>query len=121
MERLWSPWRMQYVTAARTSGECIFCHAFAEARGEPLYRSELSVVMLNAYPYNTGHLMVAPGRHTGALDDLSAEERHDLMDVVSIATRVLDEAMNPNGFNLGMNLGSVAGAGVPDHLHIHIV
>lgn len=112
---------MQYISNAKSSGECIFCAEFAPRRSNPLYRTELSVVMLNAFPYNTGHLMVAPGRHVGALDELTTAERHDLMDVTTLATTVIDHAFNPHGYNVGMNLGASAGAGIPGHLHIHVV
>lgn len=112
---------MEYVGAEATSDECIFCSEFGAATGDPLYRTDLTVVMLNAYPYNTGHLMVAPGRHVGRPTELTADERHDLMDVVTLAVSVIGDTLHPDGFNVGMNLGEVAGAGIPGHLHAHIV
>jgi ATP adenylyltransferase len=125
VERLWSPWRSQYVTTAG-DGEgdgCIFCAGLArpdEAAGI-LHRAALVFVLLNAFPYNSGHLMVAPKRHVGETSELDERERHELMDVTSQSIEVVKRAMNPHGFNVGMNLGRVAGAGVPGHLHVHVV
>ncbi len=130
MERLWTPWRMQYVTSATGDDiDCIFCAALEERneaereelRSHVLYRGARVFVILNAYPYNTGHLMVAPNRHVGEIDELDEQERRDLMELTSTATSLIREAMSPHGFNVGMNLGRVAGAGVPGHLHVHVV
>jgi ATP adenylyltransferase len=115
---------MQYVGAAGEGDECIFCAHLAAGDDEAahiLYRAGAVFVVLNAFPYNTGHLMVAPTRHVGELRDLTADERHELMDVTTAAVQVVEEAMTPDGFNVGMNLGRVAGAGVPGHLHVHVV
>jgi ATP adenylyltransferase len=117
---------MQYVSNATGDDEaCIFCAALEADGGElsshVLYRGEKAFVILNAYPYNTGHLMIAPDRHVGELDQLEQDERAALMDLTSEATRIVREAMSPHGFNLGMNLGRVAGAGIPGHLHVHVV
>jgi ATP adenylyltransferase len=123
MERLWTPWRSEYVTKADDDG-CIFCDHLAERDDEKaniLYRGETTFVILNAFPYNTGHLMVAPMRHVGELSELETEERQELFDVMSRSIEVLRDAMNPHGFNTGMNLGRVAGAGLPGHLHVHVV
>ena len=112
---------MQYVSTSDSSGDaCIFCDHLAKGE-EVLYRGATAFVLLNAFPYNTGHLMVAPQRHTGEMSDLAAEERHELMDLASEAVRIVREAMGAHGFNVGMNLGSVAGAGIPGHLHMHLV
>ncbi|MFN2491112.1 MAG: HIT domain-containing protein [Actinomycetota bacterium] len=124
MERLWSPWRSQYVSTAGDGDGCIFCDALEredDAELGVLYRTRRVFVILNAFPYNTGHLMVAPTRHVGATDALADDESHELMDVTFTSVRLLREAMKPHGFNLGMNLGEIAGAGVPGHLHMHIV
>jgi ATP adenylyltransferase len=124
MERLWSPWRSEYVTSAGEDESCIFCAALRSDEDEAsgvLYRSDEVFVMLNAYPYNSGHVMVATRRHVGELVELSAGERHGLMDAVAATVGVLSEALHPHGFNMGTNLGRVAGAGVPGHLHVHVV
>jgi ATP adenylyltransferase len=125
VERLWSPWRMEYVQAARDESEgCLFCDKAALGDDEAAYivaRGDLSFVMLNAYPYNPGHLMVAPFRHVGELEELGEEELADASRLLQRSIRALKEASGPHGFNLGMNLGRVAGAGVADHLHWHVV
>jgi len=125
MEVLWAPWRMAYITSARTGAgaTCIFCEA---TRGEARERlllgtTDAALVMLNRYPYQNGHLLVAPRRHTAALPDLPAVEHADLAETLRRAVRTLDETLRPQGFNVGMNLGACAGAGVVDHLHWHIV
>lgn len=112
---------MQYVSTAEPSGECIFCAEFTAEPGKPLYRTSLTVVMLNAFPYNTGHVMVAPGRHVAVLNELTQDERHDLIEVTNLATTVIGGALKPDGFNVGMNLGTIAGAGIPGHAHVHVV
>lgn len=123
MKRLWAPWRIDYILDEK-SKECIFCAAQGQEneRGSLiLYRSHLSLVMLNRYPYTNGHLMVAPFRHTADLNELSSDEVIDLFDAVRLCKNVLQEAASPQGFNIGINLGKAAGAGVDEHLHIHIV
>ena len=119
---LWAPWRMAYV-GERAPRECIFC---AVTTGDPKERLLLgttpaSVVMLNRFPYQNGHVMVAPRRHTAALPDLPADEHADLAETLRRALRILETTFRPDGFNLGMNLGTCAGAGFADHLHWHIV
>ncbi|HEX2196247.1 MAG TPA: HIT domain-containing protein [Actinomycetota bacterium] len=111
---------MQYVTTSGGDDGCIFCDHLA-AGDEVLYRGPSTFVLLNAFPYNTGHLMVAPQRHVGELGDLSEQERHELMDLSAESVRIVREAMSAHGFNVGMNLGDVAGAGIPGHLHVHVV
>ena len=123
MEILWAPWRMTYVGAAREERACIFC---AAPTGDPRDRLLLgttihSLVMLNRFPYQSGHLMVAPRRHTADLPALSATEHADLAETLRRALAVIGDALRPEGFNLGMNLGACAGAGFADHLHWHIV
>ncbi len=124
MERLWSPWRSEYVAGAGDDEGCFLCESLS--REDPaergiLYRDERVFVILNAFPYNSGHVMVAPLRHVGELADLSAAERAALMEVTSRSVEVIREGLSPHGFNVGMNLGRVAGAGVPGHLHVHVV
>ena len=123
MKILWAPWRMAYIGAAKTDGGCIFCQA---TEGDPRERLLLgttgaSLVMLNRYPYASGHLMVAPRRHAASLNDLPGDEHVDLAETLRGALASLEGVLHPEGFNLGMNLGAPAGAGVKDHLHWHIV
>jgi len=118
---------MAYIQAAKEQGDddgCIFCDLPAEGddeRTKILVRGELAFVILNSFPYNPGHLMVAPFRHVGELEELREEELRDGDRLLQRAVRALREEMSPDGFNLGMNLGRVAGAGVPGHLHWHVV
>jgi ATP adenylyltransferase len=125
VERLWSPWRIEYVQAAKDDeGACIFCDKPALGDDEKaliLARGNLAFVMLNAYPYNPGHLMVAPFRHVGELEELTAEELGDASSLLQRSIRALKELSGPDGYNLGMNLGRVAGAGIADHVHWHLV
>jgi len=127
VERIWSPWRMAYIQAAKEQGEdggCIFCDLPAEGddvRTMILARDELAFVIVNSFPYNPGHLMVAPFRHVGAFTSLEAAELADVDALVARSIRALEQEMEPHGYNLGMNLGRVAGAGIPDHVHWHLV
>ena len=127
MERIWSPWRMAYIQAAKEQGEdggCIFCDLPAEGddvRTMILARGELAFVIVNSFPYNPGHLMVAPFRHVGAFTSLEGAELADVDALVARSIRALEQEMEPHGYNLGMNLGRVAGAGIPDHVHWHLV
>jgi ATP adenylyltransferase len=126
MERLWSPWRMEYIRSAvaEESDGCFFCEALAKEDDEAmlvLARGEQAFVILNAYPYNPGHLMVATNRHVGELEELTPEELADAGELLQRSIRALRESSNPDGFNVGMNLGRVAGAGIPGHLHWHVV
>jgi ATP adenylyltransferase len=122
MQVLWAPWRMVYV-GDRRRGECIFCAAAAGPSRERLVLgvTPASVVMLNRFPYQSGHVMVAPRRHTACLPDLPPDEHHDLAETLRRTLRALEDALAPEGFNVGMNLGTCAGAGVVDHLHWHAV
>jgi ATP adenylyltransferase len=126
-ERLWSPWRMAYVRGGGDGGGgCIFCDLPAQGEDADegnhlLARGRLSFVLLNAYPYNPGHLMVAPYRHVGRYGDLTAAELAEMMAFAGTAIDALEEESDAHGFNLGMNLGQVAGAGIADHLHLHLV
>jgi ATP adenylyltransferase len=124
-ERLWSPWRMEYIEAPHPEEEeCFFCQKLAANDDEAnliLTRSGSAFGILNAYPYNPGHLMVAPIRHIGELEELSEEELADGDRLLQTSVRALKRASDPHGFNIGMNLGRVAGAGVPGHLHWHVV
>jgi ATP adenylyltransferase len=122
MERLWAPWRMAYIKGEKT-GECIFCAApsGADADGFVVRRGERCFAMLNAFPYNHGHLMIAPYRHVPSIEDLDEPESLELMVLSRGGVAALRTAYAPEGFNLGVNLGEVAGAGFAAHLHLHVV
>lgn len=126
MDALWAPWRMDFLAAKKPEG-CIFCLFPAETglsadrRNLILARTAKSFAILNRYPYNNGHLMVIPRRHTAELASLSDEELDDLHKLLRRSVQVLREAYHPEGFNIGMNLGVAAGAGIADHLHYHVV
>jgi ATP adenylyltransferase len=124
MERLWTPWRLPYVTDTSASvSSCIFCDAQTRMDDEPLvvHRGRVCFVILNKYPYNNGHVMIVPKRHVGRLADLEADELGEFATLIQTAERVLAEVYNPHGFNMGLNLGKPAGAGVLYHLHMHVV
>lgn len=116
---MWAPWRMEYILDEKEA-ECIFCVALEGGR-LTLYKGDSSMVMMNKYPYINGHLLVAPKRHVGTLDELTPQEMGDLLLKVRDSIGVLKRVMKPDGFNVGLNLGLVAGAGVEQHLHFHIV
>ena len=123
MERLWSPWRLTYVTGTASAPGCIFCEADDSPSQNDLVlvRARTSYVILNLYPYNNGHLMVVPNRHVSALASCTPDELTDLMRLTRDAEIALAEAYTPQGMNVGLNLGAPAGAGVVGHLHIHVV
>jgi ATP adenylyltransferase len=123
MKILWASWRSVYVTEAGKSEECIFCKKLSgnDEENLVLWRGKSCFAMLNIFPYNNGHLMIAPYRHIASLIDLNEQEKLELMEALSLLSEVLKEALKCHGFNIGMNLGRVAGAGVPDHIHLHIV
>ena len=125
---LWAPWRIQYITgkAGSKSTECVFCAAAARGdEAEPweraLDRGQRCFSLLNAFPYASGHLMVAPYRHVGELEDLDDQELAELMQLARRGVAAQRKAMAPDGYNVGLNLGKVAGAGIADHLHLHVV
>ena len=123
MRKIWAPWRIEYIRSAKTK-ECIFCQKCNEKRDSQnhiLFRGKANFVILNAYPYNPGHLMVAPYRHLADLDSLSDDELFEHFDLVRRSAGALTEAYKPAGFNIGINLGRIAGAGVEGHVHTHIV
>jgi ATP adenylyltransferase len=122
-ERLWAPWRLEYVAGAGDAGGCIFCDkpALADDDALILHRGRHAFAVLNLYPYANGHLMVAPYRHLPMPGDLNADERAELWQLAGDGITALTAAMAPHGFNCGMNLGRVAGAGVEGHLHMHVV
>jgi len=123
MEQLWAPWRIEYIEKAQESG-CILCQKPKENNDVAnliLYRGQYNFLMLNAFPYNPGHLMIAPYRHTANLQDLTDEEVKEHFDIIKKGLDLLRQVMEPAGFNIGLNLGKVAGAGIAEHLHTHIV
>ena len=123
MERLWAPWRMDYIINDKPS-DCIFCGAETPERDRErliLHRTPLSFVMMNRYPYTNGHLLIAPYRHTAELNELDEAEMLDLFATLRLCRNVLQATASPGGFNIGINLGRAAGAGVDEHLHLHIV
>jgi ATP adenylyltransferase len=125
MRNLYAPWRMEYIGAKQDAG-CLFCRALDANPSEDVsnlvvWRPEGALVMLNRFPYNNGHLMLAPRAHVGSLADLSDEQSVQLMAALRRSLRVLEREMNPEGFNIGVNQGKVAGAGMPDHVHVHVV
>ena len=123
MEHLWAPWRMAYLNSEPVQG-CIFCNFPREDRDREngiLFRSSTCFVILNAYPYNPGHLMVVPYSHVSSMTKLHDDELTDLMTATRRSIELLTEAMKPDGFNIGINQGRPAGAGIADHVHQHIV
>ena len=121
---LWSPWRMKYIENHEKKVGCVFCNALASEDGPDnliVFRGKLAFVILNRFPYTTGHLMVVPYSHKPSLGLLDQPERAELIELVSHATAVLDRAYQPDGFNIGVNIGAAAGAGVADHVHMHVV
>jgi ATP adenylyltransferase len=123
MRRLWAPWRLEYIQSADDQADCFFCGAIDadDEAGLVVHRGRRAIVLLNKFPYASGHLMVAPLRHTGDLGSLDDSEVLELHRLASASLAVLGDAMNPQGFNLGWNLGRIAGAGILDHVHLHVV
>lgn len=125
MEHLWAPWRMAYIDAGGKKDEgCIFCTKPREDRDEEnllLHRGERCFVLMNLFPYNNGHLMVAPYAHVPGIGDLDAATLTDIMTTAQRCLVALDSALHPHGYNMGINQGAVSGAGIVDHVHFHIV
>ncbi|MGC9399105.1 MAG: HIT family protein [Anaerolineae bacterium] len=125
MKRLWTPWRMPYILGEEKRGTgCLFCEAARRSDDEQTYllhRASHCFVMLNRYPYNNGHLMVVPYRHVSSLEALVPESAAELITLVQHTLRILREVYQPDGFNLGVNEGSAAGAGIEEHVHFHVV
>jgi ATP adenylyltransferase len=124
MDYLWSPWRYQYVQKAHSGEACIFCRVIAENKDQEnfvVYRGERNFVMLNLYPYTTGHLMIVPYQHVDTLEAASQDSLEEMMVLAQAAQKHLREIYKPTGFNLGMNLGESAGAGIAGHIHMHVL
>ncbi len=120
MKTMWAPWRMEYILGEKQNG-CVFCCAQKQDTDLTLYVGDRTLVVMNKYPYINGHLLVAPLSHVPSLSDLSIDDMGILTRTVQLSIEVLKQVMNPDGFNVGLNLGKVAGAGVEEHLHFHIV
>lgn len=123
MDQIWAPWRVKYIEAEKPSG-CILCDKPEEDKDTSnyiLYRGKQNFIMLNGYPYNPGHVMVSPYRHIATLEDMTDAVRDEHFRIVSRTVNILKQMFDPAGFNIGINLGRVAGAGIEDHLHTHIV
>jgi len=123
MEHIWAPWRIEYIQMEKPEG-CILCEKPGEdndALNYILYRGDKNFIILNSYPYNPGHLLVAPYRHVANMEELTEEERNEHFEMVSHCVTVLRQVFNPGGFNIGANMGKVAGAGIEDHFHTHVV
>ncbi len=128
MEKLWSPWRSKYIESLgekEDGDKCIFCEAAKNDVTDPenllIHKGELTFSLLNLYPYNNGHLMIIPFRHIGDFDDLSKQEGSEIIRELQLARRALIDISQPQGFNIGANLGRVSGAGIDEHIHFHIV
>lgn len=123
MQKLWAPWRINYVQAKKVPRGCIFCNSVRArgSAGQVVFKTAYSICILNIFPYNNGHLMVAPIKHVKDLTKLSDVQLLDLMRSVEKARALLAQTLNPAGFNIGINMSAIAGAGIPGHLHVHIV
>ena len=125
MDKLWAPWRLAYVTkVVKETRGCVFCRILKEKKDKKNYiflHRKHSFSVLNIYPYNNGHVLIVPNRHVADLSQLPKNEREDLLDLLQETKSLLEDVLKPGGFNIGMNLGRVAGAGFPGHLHIHVV
>lgn len=123
MKEIWAPWRIEYFKKTRDKG-CFLCKSFASRKDRQnliLHRGRTCAIVMNRYPYTGGHLMVAPYRHIASLEDMTAPETAELMKLTQLGMRALKKAAGPHGFNIGINIGEAAGAGLKDHVHLHIV
>ena len=123
--QLWAPWRMEFIRGPKEEG-CFLCRIHREGPAKDaanlvVCRGKSCFLLMNRYPYNGGHLMVAPYRHVGRLETLTVEERSEIMELTCLAERLLEQVARPQGFNVGINQGAAAGAGLKDHLHVHVV
>ena len=123
MEHLWTPWRSTYMKAKKDFGFCVFCHAGSANSDDEenlvVLRARFSFIILNRYPYTTGHLMIAPFQHAARLQEIAEETALEMMQLARRAEAVIQQAYNPDGLNIGLNLGEAAGAGIEQHLHLH--
>ena len=124
MNHIWSPWRMAYIEKSKNEETCVFCSALKVPDGPKnliVFRGQRAFVILNRYPYTSGHLMVVPNVHEPTLEGLDPESRAEMMELATECIKVLRQVYNPEGFNIGINLGEPAGAGITDHVHLHVV
>ena len=124
MDYLWSPWRMPYIQSEKNMNGCVFCMEMAREDGPEnliVYRGEYAFVIINRYPYTSGHLMVVPYSHASSIDELDPDIRSEMMELANECLGVLRSIYHPQGFNIGVNIGEAAGAGILDHVHLHIV
>ncbi len=128
MEKLWSPWRSAYIDSfkkKKKSSKCIFCDASKEnlksKNSLVVYKGKMSYIMLNLYPYNSGHLMIIPNRHLSDFSFLTDDEMIEITNEVKLSLKALTKSLKPQGFNVGLNLGKAAGAGIEEHIHFHVV
>lgn len=124
MKYIWSPWRMSYIEKHKEENGCVFCEAQSIADGEQnliLFRGQRAYVILNRYPYTSGHLMVVPFQHAASLEGLDAETRAELLELANRITQMLGREYHAQGFNVGFNIGEAAGAGITEHIHLHVV
>ncbi len=117
---MFAPWRMEYLVCEKQEG-CVFCKCSTRCDDYIVFEGKTCFVMLNRYPYVNGHLMIIPERHVGDISELTMEERSEIFALLDTSVKVLRDAMNPNGFNVGMNLGKAAGAGIAEHVHVHVI
>ena len=122
MDKLWAPWRLRYITSTKKQGQrCIFCASQRSPKNLVFLKSMHSIALLNAFPYNNGHAMVCPKRHTARIESLTDKELNDLLGSLKRVIGLLDKTLKPRGYNIGMNIGRTAGAGIDQHIHMHIV
>ena len=124
MKQIWAPWRLEYIQSDKDTPECVLCEKCAsheDAANLVLYRGDKAFIILNRYPYNNGHLMVVPYEHVSTLEEMDVDTLTELMLLVNRALAALRETMSPDGFNIGVNLGRAAGAGLDKHVHMHVV
>lgn len=124
MDRLWTPWRFEYIRTADQEPQCVFCRMLEERRDREnflLFRGRFSYVILNLFPYTSGHLLIVANRHIASLGAATPEELHEIIGLARLCESALQEEYHPGGFNMGLNLGRAAGAGVEHHLHMHVL
>jgi len=124
MDYLWSPWRMKYIMEKEKSTECVFCDALSQQKDEDyliLHRGKNAFIMLNRFPYTSGHLMVLPNNHVPSYENLDQDTRSEIMELLNLVTHVVRATYHPQGFNVGVNIGEDAGAGIAPHVHFHLV
>jgi len=124
VKQIWAPWRIEYILEQKNKDECFICKILKEKKDKEnliLFRGKKALVLINKYPYIAGHLMVAPNSHTSELEELDEETSKEMWDLTTKSVKLLKKAIQPEGFNIGINLGAVSGAGLKTHVHIHIV